>query len=60
MILNVFSVLLLFMDAVSLVLMVWGSLAAIKLLAGSRDVALLVGGPDGLAEPCLARSDSLT
>jgi 23S rRNA (pseudouridine1915-N3)-methyltransferase len=28
-------------------------------MAGSRDVALLVGGPDGLAEPCLARSDSL-
>jgi 23S rRNA (pseudouridine1915-N3)-methyltransferase len=26
-------------------------------LAGGRDVALLVGGPDGLAEPCLARAD---
>lgn len=26
-------------------------------LAGGRDLALLVGGPDGLAEPCLARSD---
>jgi 23S rRNA (pseudouridine1915-N3)-methyltransferase len=27
-------------------------------MSGSRDVALLVGGPDGLAEPCLARSDA--
>jgi hypothetical protein len=40
MILNVFSVLLFFMDAVSLVLMVWGTVAAIKLLAGSRDIGI--------------------
>jgi 23S rRNA (pseudouridine1915-N3)-methyltransferase len=26
-------------------------------LAGGRDLALLVGGPDGLAESCLARAD---
>jgi 23S rRNA (pseudouridine1915-N3)-methyltransferase len=26
-------------------------------MAGGRDVALLVGGPDGLAPECLARSD---
>ena len=26
-------------------------------LAGGRDVALLVGGPDGLAPDCLARAD---
>ena len=26
-------------------------------MAGGRDLALLVGGPDGLAEPCLARAD---
>jgi 23S rRNA (pseudouridine1915-N3)-methyltransferase len=26
-------------------------------LAGGRDLAVLVGGPDGLAEPCLARAD---
>ena len=26
-------------------------------LAGGRDVALLVGGPDGLAPECLARAD---
>ncbi|UHD14880.1 23S rRNA (pseudouridine(1915)-N(3))-methyltransferase RlmH [Thiocapsa bogorovii] len=26
-------------------------------LAGGRDLALLVGGPEGLAEPCLARAD---
>lgn len=26
-------------------------------LAGGRDLALLIGGPDGLAEPCLARAD---
>jgi len=26
-------------------------------LAGGRDVALLVGGPDGLASDCLARAD---
>jgi 23S rRNA (pseudouridine1915-N3)-methyltransferase len=26
-------------------------------LAGGRDLALLVGGPDGLAEGCLARAD---
>jgi len=28
-------------------------------MADRRDVALLVGGPDGLAEPCLARSHAL-
>jgi 23S rRNA (pseudouridine1915-N3)-methyltransferase len=28
-------------------------------MADCRDVALLVGGPDGLAEPCLARSHTL-
>jgi 23S rRNA (pseudouridine1915-N3)-methyltransferase len=27
-------------------------------LGGGRDVALLVGGPDGLADNCLARADS--
>lgn len=27
--------------------------------AGGRDVALLVGGPDGLAEPCRERADAL-
>jgi 23S rRNA (pseudouridine1915-N3)-methyltransferase len=26
-------------------------------MAGGRDVALLVGGPDGLAPECLARAD---
>ncbi|HSO83899.1 23S rRNA (pseudouridine(1915)-N(3))-methyltransferase RlmH, partial [Thiocapsa sp.] len=26
-------------------------------LAGGRELALLIGGPDGLAEPCLARAD---
>jgi 23S rRNA (pseudouridine1915-N3)-methyltransferase len=31
--------------------------ALARWLAGGRDVSLLVGGPDGLAPPCLARAD---
>lgn len=28
-------------------------------MAGGRDLALLVGGPEGLADPCLRRADAL-
>lgn len=40
----------------------WSTAQLAQQLAGwlqaGRDVALLVGGPDGLAQPCLARADA--